>query len=114
MLLVLALAVSCLTAGAETTLLSDILCGIDYGDEVVYVIGHKSPDADTVGSAIAYAWLLQQLGINAKAAATAAVNRETQYALDFFDMEQPEIIPMQRENSLFWWITANTHRPWTE
>ena len=92
MLLVLALAVSCLTAGAETTLLSDILCSIDYGDEVVYVIGHKSPDADTVGSAIAYAWLLQQLGINAKAAATAAVNRETQYALDFFDMEQPEII----------------------
>ena len=92
MLLALALALSCLTAGAETALLSDILCGIDYGDEVVYVIGHKSPDADTVGSAIAYAWLLQQLGINAKAAATAAVNRETQYALDFFDMEQPEII----------------------
>jgi len=92
LLLALALALSCLTAGAETALLSDILCGIDYGDEVVYVIGHKSPDADTVGSAIAYAWLLQQLGISAKAAATAAVNRETQYALDFFDMEQPEII----------------------
>ena len=69
-LLARVLAVSCRTARAETTLLADILCGIDYGNEVTYVIEHKSPDADTIGSAIAYAWLLQQLGINAKAAAT--------------------------------------------
>lgn len=73
-------------------ILADILCSIDYGDEVTYVIGHKSPDADTIGSAIAYAWLLQQLGINAKAAATAKVNQETQYALDLWGMEQPEIL----------------------
>ena len=92
LLLTLALAFSCLTAEAEASLLADILCSIDYGDEVTYIIGHKSPDADTVGSAIAYAWLLQKLGINAKAAATAAVNRETQYALDLFGMEQPEIL----------------------
>ena len=91
-LLVLALALSCLTAGADTALFADILRGIDYGDEVTYVIGHKSPDTDTIGSAIAYAWLLQQLGINAKAAATAKVNRETQYALDFCGIDQPEII----------------------
>ena len=91
-LLTLVMAVSCLTAGAETALLADLLCSIDYGDEVTYVIGHKSPDADTIGSAIAYAWLLKQLGINAKAAASAKVNRETQYALDFFGMDQPEII----------------------
>ena len=91
-LLALVLEVSCLTAGAETALFADILCSIDYGDGVTYVIGHKSPDADSVGSAIAYAWLLQQLGINAKAAVTAKVNKETQYALDFFGMEQPEII----------------------
>ncbi len=90
--LALALTGSCLTAGAETNLLADLLCGIDYGNEVTYVIGHKSPDADTIGSAIAYAWLLRQLGINAKPAATAQVNRETQYALDFFGMEQPEIL----------------------
>ena len=90
--LALVLEVSCLTAGAETALFADILCSIDYGDGVTYVIGHKSPDADSVGSAIAYAWLLQQLGINAKAAVTAKVNKETQYALDFFGMEQPEII----------------------
>ena len=92
LLLTLAFSVSCLTAGAETALFEDLLRCIDYGDEVTYVIGHKSPDADTVGSAIAFAWLLQQFGINAKAAATAAVNRETQYAMDIFGMDQPEIL----------------------
>ena len=92
LLLALALFAPCLSAEAENALLADLLRSIDYGDEVTYVIGHKSPDTDTVGSAIAYAWLLQQLGINAKAAATAAVNRETQYALDLWGMDQPEIL----------------------
>ena len=82
----------CAAAGAETAPLADLLCAIDYGDEVTYVIGHKSPDADTIGSAIACARLLQQLGINAKAASTAPVNRETQYALNLWGMDQPEIL----------------------
>ncbi len=92
LLAALLLASSCLGAGAETSLLANILRGIDYGDEVTYVIGHKSPDADTIGSAIAYAWLMRRLGINAKAAATAKANRETQYALDYLGMDQPEIL----------------------
>ena len=91
-LIVFVLEAFCLTAGADTALFADILNSIDYGDEVTYVIGHKSPDADTIGSAMAYARLLQELGINAEAAATASVNRETQYALDYFGMDQPEII----------------------
>ena len=93
LLMMLAMTGSCVTAGAETALLADLLRSVDYGDGVTYVIGHKSPDADTIGSAIAYAWLLQQLGINARPAAAAEVNRETQYALDFFRLEPPEIIP---------------------
>ena len=92
LLMMLAMTGSCVTAGAETALLADLLRSVDYGDGVTYVIGHKSPDADTIGSAIAYAWLLQQLGINARPAAAAEVNRETQYALDLFGMAQPEIL----------------------
>lgn len=92
LLLALALTGPCLPAGAEDTLWADLLRGIGDGDEVTWVIGHKSPDADTVGSAIACAWLLRQLGVNAKPAVTAQVNRETRYALDFFGMEQPEIL----------------------
>jgi len=48
LLLVLALTGFCLTAGAETSLLSGLLRSIDYGNGVTYVIGHKSPDADAI------------------------------------------------------------------
>jgi manganese-dependent inorganic pyrophosphatase len=92
LLMMLAMTGSCGPAGAETALLADLLRSVDYGDGVTYVIGHKSPDADTIGSAIAYAWLLQQLGINARPAAAAEVNRETRYALELFGMAQPEIL----------------------
>ena len=30
-----------------------MLLSFDYGDEVTYVIGHKNPDADSVGCAMA-------------------------------------------------------------
>ena len=91
-LLVLFLAFSGMAARADGTGFADVLRSVDYGDQVTYVIGHKSPDADTIGTAIAYAHLLRQLGINAKAAATAKVNQETKYALDFYGLEQPEIL----------------------
>lgn len=91
-LLILFLAFSGLAARADGTGYADILRSVDYGDQATYVIGHKSPDADTIGSAIAYAHLLRQLGINAKAAATAKVNQETRYALDSFGLDQPEIL----------------------
>ena len=79
-------------AQAETTGFADILLSVDYGDETTYVIGHKSPDSDTIGSAIACAYLLHQLGIDAKAVATAPVNNETKFALETFGMEAPEIM----------------------
>jgi len=82
----------CLFAHAEPTGFADVLLSADYGEETTYVIGHKSPDSDTIGSAIACAYLLQQLGINAKAVATAQVNNETKFALDFFGLEAPEIM----------------------
>lgn len=89
---VLVLVFVSLPAHAETSLYADILHAVAYGEDVTYVIGHKSPDADTIGSAIAYAALLRELGINAEAAATAKVNQETQFALDFFGMEQPQVL----------------------
>ena len=92
LLLALVLAFSCSAAETEHTEFADVLLAVDYGEDITYVIGHKSPDADTIGSAIAYAGLLQALGINAKAVATAKVNLETKYALDFYGMEQPEIL----------------------
>lgn len=52
--------------------------------EKVLVFGHKNPDTDTICSAIAYADLKKQLGINAEPVRLGEVNGETQYALDHF------------------------------
>ena len=61
-------------------------------DKIIYVIGHKSPDSDTVCSAIAYARLLNLLGHEAKAVITAPVNNETAYILKQAGVEMPEVL----------------------
>lgn len=58
----------------------------------IYVTGHKSPDSDTVGSSVAYADLLQQLGYDAKAVVLDNINRETEYILNKAGMDVPEIL----------------------
>lgn len=57
------------------------------------VIGHKSPDTDTVCSAIAYAWLLsERLGQEAQAYVAGSLNKETQYLLNRFDFPTPPML----------------------
>ena len=58
----------------------------------VYVIGHRSPDSDTVCSAIAYARFLTMLGYPAEARITEEVNKETAYILKDAGMEVPEVL----------------------
>jgi len=78
----------------------NLLTNFDYRDKITYVIGHKSPDSDTVGSAIAYAYLLNQIGIKAEAAVSGPINQETQFALDTFGVKVPQIID-NAENKQF-------------
>ena len=66
--------------------------GIDYGKGVTYVIGHNPPDSDTVCTAIAYANLKRQLGINAEARIAAHPNAETAYALKYFGVKEPLLL----------------------
>jgi len=61
-------------------------------DGPTYVIGHKSPDSDTVCSAIAYADLLNHLGIPAQAVVAGDINNETKYILEQAGMQVPEIL----------------------
>ena len=82
----------CVAAMAEGNIYRDLLLAEDYGEDITYVIGHKSPDSDTVGSAIAYAYLLNAIGIQAEPAVSSTVNNETAYALAAFGMETPQII----------------------
>ncbi|USB32676.1 manganese-dependent inorganic pyrophosphatase [Paenibacillus sp. YPG26] len=53
------------------------------------IFGHKNPDTDTICSAIAYADLKKQLGLDVEAVRLGAVSSETQYALDYFKVEAP-------------------------
>lgn len=57
--------------------------------EKTLIFGHKSPDTDAICSAIAYADLKKQLGVNAEARRLGPVNKETQFALDHFPAEVP-------------------------
>lgn len=58
----------------------------------VVVFGHKNPDTDSITSAIVYAYLKQQLGVDAEAVRLGEINNETKYALEKFGFEPPRLI----------------------
>lgn len=58
----------------------------------ILVFGHKSPDTDTVTSAIVMAEFEKKLGNNAKACMLGKMNKETKYVFDYLNLEEPEII----------------------
>jgi manganese-dependent inorganic pyrophosphatase len=60
----------------------------------VYVVGHKSPDTDSVAAAISYANLKNQLGLPDIyiPAAAGEINSETKFVLDHFSVPVPETI----------------------
>ena len=66
--------------------------GIDYGKGVTYVVGHNPPDSDSVCTAIAYASLKRQLGVNAEARIASLPNAETTYALNYFGVRKPLLL----------------------
>ncbi|WP_202318845.1 manganese-dependent inorganic pyrophosphatase [Archaeoglobus neptunius] len=73
-------------------------------EHVVYVVGHKNPDTDSVCSAIALAYLwnkwkergsldkIMKIGEEAVAAVQGDINPETKYVLEKFGFEVPEVL----------------------
>jgi len=59
-------------------------------DGPIYVIGHRSPDSDTVCTAIAYARFLNMLGYEAQPRINDKVNNETAFILKEAGVEVPE------------------------
>lgn len=57
-----------------------------------YVVGHKSPDTDSVCAAIALADLESKLGIEAKPAVQGEINPESKFVLDKFGLDYPEVV----------------------
>ena len=60
--------------------------------EKIYVLGHKNPDTDSISSAIVYAHLKRELGMNTEAVRLGDVQNETAFALDKFGFEAPRFI----------------------
>lgn len=56
------------------------------------IFGHKSPDTDTISSALAYADLKGKQGTDAEPARLGSISKETQFVLDYFGVEAPELI----------------------
>ncbi|WML31514.1 manganese-dependent inorganic pyrophosphatase [Neobacillus sp. OS1-32] len=60
--------------------------------EKVFIFGHKNPDTDSICSALAYADLKKQLGLNVEPVRLGTINSETQYALTTFNVEAPRLV----------------------
>lgn len=73
----------------------------------VFVTGHKNPDTDSICSALSYAALKQAQGVEAVAVRLGEVNKETQYALDYFQVEVPELIASVEEKQAVMLVDHN-------
>lgn len=62
--------------------------------ETVYVFGHQNPDTDSICSAISYSYLKNQIDsrYHYEAVGLKDVNKETQYVLNYFDLNAPMIV----------------------
>ena len=58
----------------------------------ILVFGHKSPDTDSVTSAIVMAEFEKKLGNNAKACTLGKINKETEYVFNYLNIQEPEIL----------------------
>lgn len=61
---------------------------------MIYVVGHKNPDADTICSAIAYAEFKKKMGFKQVIAARAGeLNEQTKWILDYANENAPIYLP---------------------
>ncbi|WP_027624758.1 putative manganese-dependent inorganic diphosphatase [Clostridium lundense] len=65
--------------------------------DVIYISGHKNPDTDSICSALAYADFKNKTGnIPAIPVRLGELSRETQFVLDYFGVNSPELIDTVR------------------
>lgn len=61
--------------------------------EEIYIFGHKNPDTDTILSSLVLEAIERTMGIyKAKAYRLGEINKETQYALDYFGIKAPDFL----------------------
>lgn len=58
----------------------------------ILVFGHQNPDTDAIGAAISFAYLQKELGKDTEPVALGTPSEETQYALDYFNVDAPRVV----------------------
>ncbi len=61
-------------------------------NDKIFIFGHKKPDTDSVTSAIALSYLKNKLGFNTEPRVLGDLNKETLYALKYFNIEKPKYL----------------------
>lgn len=68
--------------------------------EEIKIFGHKNPDTDTIMSSLVLEELENQAGYNkVKAYRLGNINKETEYALNYFNVEAPELLEEVKEGT---------------
>ncbi len=60
--------------------------------EKILIFGHKNPDTDTICSSIVMEDLQKKINEESEAVRLGEINKETEYALNYFKVEKPRII----------------------
>ena len=62
-------------------------------EKEIVVVGHKNPDTDSICSAIGYSWLKNKItGKKYSPRRAGDINKETAFALDYFNVDYPEYL----------------------
>ncbi len=60
--------------------------------EEILVFGHKSPDTDSICSSIVMEYMKLKSNENAKAYRLGGINKETEFALNYFKVQAPPLL----------------------
>ena len=60
--------------------------------KTTYIFGHKNPDTDSVTAAISLSYLKNKQGMNTVPMILGEINKETEYALNYFNIKKPDIL----------------------
>ena len=63
----------------------------------ILTFGHKSPDTDAICSAIVMEYMQKQKGFDVEAVRLGEINKETEYALNYFGVKKPRLIEKVEE-----------------
>ena len=58
----------------------------------IVVFGHKNPDTDSVCGAISLSYLKNKMGKNTEPRILGEINKETEFALKYFNVETPKVL----------------------